>query len=223
MSDEERLKPAEESDVESATAEEISAEEGQIDVESVDLSDVDSSKSSSGEGPSEESGSEDPILVDMEGPEIPVVDEELQNARAKAADYLNRMTRIQAEMDNLRKRTARDVEKAHKFALEPFAKELLAVADSMDLGLTAAKDSEDVASLKEGMELTRKQLFGALEKFNVEVMDAMGVKFDPEQHEALTMVPNPEMEPNTVMDVIQKGYTLNGRLLRPARVIVSSS
>lgn len=150
-------------------------------------------------------------------------DSELEQAKAQAADYLDRMTRIQAEMDNLRKRTARDVEKAHKFALEGFAKELLAVADSMDLGLNAAQDAEDVTSLKEGMDLTRKQLFGVLEKFNVEVLDAMGTKFDPEQHEAMTMVPNPDMEPNTVMDVIQKGYTLNGRLLRPARVIVTSS
>lgn len=150
-------------------------------------------------------------------------DSELEQAKAQAADYLDRMTRIQAEMNNLRKRTARDVEKAHKFALEGFAKELLAVADSMDLGLNAAQDAEDVTSLKEGMDLTRKQLFGVLEKFNVEVLDAMGTKFDPEQHEAMTMVPNPDMEPNTVMDVIQKGYTLNGRLLRPARVIVASS
>jgi molecular chaperone GrpE len=148
---------------------------------------------------------------------------ELEQARAQAADYLERMARMQAEMDNLRKRTARDVENARKFALEGFARELLAVADSMDLGLNAARDAEEVATLVEGMELTRKQLFGTLEKFNIEVMDAMGVKFDPEQHEAMTMVPNPEMEPNTVMDVIQKGYTLNGRLLRPARVIVSSS
>lgn len=147
---------------------------------------------------------------------------EIEQAKSQAADYLDRMTRMQAEMDNLRKRTARDVEKARKFALEGFAKELLAVADSMDLGLNAAQGAEEVATLVEGMELTRKQLFGTLEKFNVEVMDAMGVKFDPEQHEAMTMVPNPEMEPNTVMDVIQKGYTLNGRLLRPARVIVSS-
>jgi molecular chaperone GrpE len=165
----------------------------------------------------------DPILVDTDSEAtVAVVDAELEEAKAQAADYLERMTRIQAEMDNLRKRTARDVEKAHKFALEPFARELLAVADSMDHGLKAARGSGDIDSLREGVELTRKQLFGALEKFNIEVMDAMGVKFDPEQHEAMTLVPNPELTPNTVMDVIQKGYTLNGRLLRPARVIVSS-
>ncbi len=148
---------------------------------------------------------------------------ELEQAKGLAADYLDRMTRMQAEMDNLRKRTARDVDNARKFALERFARELLAVADSMDLGLTAAEDAEDVGALKEGMELTRKQLFDVLERFDIEVMDAMGVRFDPEQHEAMTMVPNPEMEPNTVMDVIQKGYTLNGRLLRPARVIVTAA
>lgn len=162
------------------------------------------------------------VAVETEDTVEAVTDSELEQAKAQAAEYLDRMTRIQAEMDNLRKRTARDVEKAHKFALEGFAKELLAVADSMDLGLNAAQDAGDVDTLKEGMELTRKQLFGVLEKFNVEVLDAMGVKFNPEEHEAMTMVPNPEMEPNTVMDVIQKGYTLNGRLLRPARVIVSA-
>jgi len=177
--------------------------------------------------------SEEPIEMEAESAPVDKVEEteaaapedsdELEQAKAQAADYLDRMTRMRAEMDNLRKRTARDVEKAHKFALEGFAKELLAVADSMDLGLSAAEDADDVATLKEGMGLTRKQLFGVLEKFNVEVLDAMGTRFDPEQHEAMTMVPNPDMEPNTVMDVVQKGYTLNGRLLRPARVIVTSS
>ncbi len=149
-------------------------------------------------------------------------DSELEAAKAQAAEYLDRMTRVQAEMENLRKRTARDVQNARKFALESFARELLAVADSIDLGLVAARDSDDVLTILEGMELTSKQLFGVLEKFNIEVMDAQGVRFDPEQHEAMTMVPNPDMEPNTVMDVVQKGYTLNERLLRPARVIVSS-
>ncbi|MBT3348101.1 MAG: nucleotide exchange factor GrpE [Thiotrichales bacterium] len=147
---------------------------------------------------------------------------DLDQAQIDVADAVDRLTRVQAEMANLRNRTARDVEKAHKFALEPFAKELLAVADSIELGLNAAKDSEDISSIIEGMDLTKKQLFGIFDKFNVEVLDAQGVKFDPEQHEAMTMVPNPDMEPNTVMDVIQKGYNLNGRLLRPARVIVSS-
>ena len=147
---------------------------------------------------------------------------ELEQAQARVAEVRDRMARLQAEMENLRKRTARDVENAHKFALESFSRELLTVADSMDLGLNAARETEEVASILEGMELTRKQMLGVMEKFNVEIMDAQGVRFDPEQHEAMTMVPNPEMEPNTVMDVIQKGYTLNGRLLRPARVIVSS-
>ncbi len=170
----------------------------------------------------EEEGVAESSDLEQDNLELELGSPELEQARAQAADYLDRMTRMQAEMDNLRKRAARDVEKARKFALEPFAKELLAVADSMDMGLTAAQDAEDVASLQEGMDLTRKQLFSVLEKFNIEVLDAMGVKFNPEQHEAMTMVPNPDMEPNTVMDVIQKGYTLNGRLLRPARVIVSS-
>ncbi len=154
-------------------------------------------------------------------------EQQIEELEAKVADYFDRMTRTQAEMDNLRKRTTRDIENAHKFALEPFVKELLGVVDSMDLGLKAADDagenSEEFQKLREGMDLTRKQMLGVLEKFNVEVVDAMGAKFDPEQHEAMTMVPNPEMEPNTVMDVIQKGYLLNGRLIRAAKVIVVAS
>ncbi len=156
------------------------------------------------------------------GEESPPLEEALQQARLEAESYLDRVTRTQAEMDNLRKRTAREVENARKFALEPFARDLLSVADSMDLGLNAVADGGDLTALREGMELTRKQLYGVLERFNIEVLDAQGVKFNPEQHEAMTMVPNPEMEPNTVIEVIQKGYTLNGRLLRPARVVVST-
>ncbi|MBC8518828.1 MAG: nucleotide exchange factor GrpE [Gammaproteobacteria bacterium] len=175
---------------------------------------VDESVSDAAGEDSEESADQAP---DLEEPES-----ELDKAKAEVVEYRDRMARLQAEMENLRKRTARDIQNAHKFALESFAKELLSVADSMDLGMQAAGDTDDVSSIIEGMELTSKQLFGVLEKFNVEIMDAQGMRFDPEQHEAMTMVPNPDMEPNTVMDVIQKGYTLNDRLLRPARVIVSS-
>lgn len=198
--------------------EELSEQEIDAEGESDAVSGTDDESPDGGDGNEVESEQES----EQESEEESEQESELEQSRSEAAEYKDRMARLQAEMDNLRKRTARDIQNAHKFALESFAKELLSVADSMDLGMKAAGDTDDVSSIIEGMELTSKQLFGVLEKFNIEVMDAQGVRFDPEQHEAMTMVPNPDMEPNTVMDVIQKGYTLNDRLLRPARVIVSS-
>ena len=147
----------------------------------------------------------------------------LEDARSKADEYQEQMVRLQAEMDNLRKRTAREVEQARKFALEGFARELLNVADSMQLGLQAAGEDAEVAALREGIELTLKQLMDVFARFDVREIEAEGARFDPDQHEALSMVPSPEHEPNTVMMVVQKGYLLNERLLRPARVVVSAA
>jgi molecular chaperone GrpE len=146
---------------------------------------------------------------------------ELEQARGEAEKNLNTAMRLQADMDNLRRRTEREVENAHKFALESFARELLSVADSIDMGLQSSDDA-DAKTLKEGMELTRKQFLGVIEKFGMEKVEAAGLKFDPEQHEAMTMIPNSDLPPNTVVEVIQQGYALNGRLLRPARVVVST-
>jgi len=157
-----------------------------------------------------------------EGAEL-TLEQQLVEAQEEAAKNYDLALRTLADMENLRRRTTQDVENAHKFALERFAKELLNVADSMDLGLGAADDNSSIESLKEGMILTRKQFFSVMEKFAVEVIDADGAKFDPELHEAVTMVPNPKLEPNTVMEVVQKGYTLNQRLLRAAKVVVSSA
>jgi len=151
------------------------------------------------------------------------LEQKLTAAKEEAAKNYDLAVRAQAEMENLRRRTLKDVENAHKYALENFAKELLNVADSIDLGLNAAEDNASVESLKEGMQLSRKQFYSVLEKFNIEAVDAEGAKFDPELHEAITMLPNPETEPNTVLEVVQKGYTLNNRLLRAAKVVVSSA
>lgn len=147
----------------------------------------------------------------------------LEDARSKADEYQEQLVRLQAEMDNLRKRTAREVEQARKFALEGFARELLNVADSMQLGLQAAGEDAEVAALREGVELTLKQLMDVFARFDVREIEAEGARFDPDQHEALSMVSSPEHEPNTVMMVVQKGYLLNERLLRPARVVVSAA
>jgi molecular chaperone GrpE len=147
---------------------------------------------------------------------------QLEEARAKAEEYRDQMLRMQADLDNQRKRASREVENAHKYALEKFAKELLGVRDSLELGVAAAQEADaNVEKLREGKELTLKMLQQAMEKFSIEVVDPVGDKFDPELHQAMTMQPSDEHPANTVLQVIQKGYTLNGRLIRPAMVIVS--
>lgn len=129
--------------------------------------------------------------------------------------------RTLADMENLKRRTRKDIEDAHKFALEKFVNALIPVMDSMEMGLDAAqKDGVSIETIREGMEMTFKQTLDVLNEFNVERVDPKGEAFDPQKHEAMTMVPSPDLESNTVMDVIQKGYVLNERLVRPARVIV---
>ena len=146
---------------------------------------------------------------------------ELAKAREEAEENLNKYIRLAAEMENLRKRTMRDVEHAHKFGIERFATELLAVTDSLEMGLAAA-DKASVESLLEGARATLKLMQGALEKSGVEVIDPEGEPFDPQLHEAMTVQPSATAEPGSVLIVVQKGYQLNGRLLRPARVIVAA-
>ncbi len=129
--------------------------------------------------------------------------------------------RAAAEAQNARRRAEQDVEKARKFALERFSSDLLSVVDNLERALQSAAEAEDAAAIAEGVDLTLRGLMDALKKHGVEAVDPAGEPFDPQLHQAMTMVPNPDMEPNTVMDVMQKGYTLNGRLLRPAMVVVS--
>lgn len=130
--------------------------------------------------------------------------------------------RAQADAQNVKRRAEQDVEKARKFALERFAGELLPVVDNLERALEAASgDDEAVKPIHEGVELTLKSFLDVLKKFNVEVVAPEGEPFDPNVHQAMTMVENDEVEPNTVVTVVQKGYTLNGRLVRPAMVIVS--
>ena len=147
------------------------------------------------------------------------VDAALEELKKKAEENWDRYLRAAAEVENVRKRAARDIENAHKFALENFGKELLGVKDSLEMGLAAA-ESADVESLLEGKEATLKQLSMVLERFGITEIDPEGEPFDPELHEAMTMQPSEGAEPGSVLTVIQKGYVLNGRLLRPARVIV---
>lgn len=145
----------------------------------------------------------------------------LAEVQAKADENWNRYLRAAAELENVRKRAARDVEHAHKFALENFGRELLAVVDSLEMGLAAA-DNADAEALREGSEATCKLLKTTLERFGISEVDPEGEPFDPEMHEAMSMMPAPNIEPGSVAKVVQKGYALNGRLLRPARVIVAA-
>jgi molecular chaperone GrpE len=146
---------------------------------------------------------------------------ELDQAVAKAAENWDRYLRTAAELENVRKRAARDVENAHRFALERFGKELLAVKDSLEMGLAAAEKTS-VESLLEGSEATLKVLTGTLLQFGIEEIDPAGEPFDPEFHEAISMQPSEDVEPGSVVTVVQKGYSLNGRLLRPAMVVVAA-
>ncbi|MEO1203111.1 MAG: nucleotide exchange factor GrpE [Pseudomonadota bacterium] len=146
----------------------------------------------------------------------------LAEAERKASEHWDKYLRAVAELDNVRKRAQRDVEKAHKFAIERFAGDLLSVADSLSMGIEAAGDGT-VDSLREGSEATLKLLNQVFERFGVEAIDPEGEPFDPERHEAMTMQPSHDVEPGSVLAVVQRGYSLNGRLLRPARVIVAAA
>ncbi len=145
----------------------------------------------------------------------------LAAAESRASENWDRYLRAAAETENVRKRSARDVENARRYALENFGREMLAVKDSLEMGIQAAENA-DVESLLQGKEATLKLLSSALERFGIEEVDPHGAPFDPEYHEAITLQPAADAEPGTVLAVIQKGYVLNGRLLRPAMVVVAA-
>lgn len=149
----------------------------------------------------------------------------LQDARNKADEHWNQLLRAKADLDNLRRRAERDLEQAHRYGLERFVQELLPVKDSLELGLSASQGAEGEAlkGLREGMELTRKMLQNALEKFGVKELSPQGERFNPELHQAMSVQERADAEPNTVLLVCQKGYLLHDRLIRPAMVIVSKA
>ena len=148
----------------------------------------------------------------------------LEQAQAKAEEHYEQMMRAHAELENLKRRHERDLENAHKYALDRFVAELLGVWDSLELGHNAAQDeAADVQKLREGTELTLKMLGDAMGKFGVEQIDPLNQPFNPELHQAMSTQPRADVPPNTVVTVVQKGYTLNGRLVRPAMVMVSQA
>lgn len=149
---------------------------------------------------------------------------ELAETKTRADEANDKMLRTLAEMENLKRRTQKDVDDARKYAVSGFAKELLPVLDSLFMGLQLATgDSDEVKKFREGCELTIKQFESAFEKNNVITIDPLGLPLNPEQHNAVSMMYVEGAEPNTVVNVFQKGYMLNGRLLRPAMVVVAKA
>jgi len=146
----------------------------------------------------------------------------LEDARNKADEHWNELLRARADMENLRRRQARDLENAHKHALDKFVAELLPIYDSMELGLNAANGEEaSIAAVREGLEMTMKMFLSSISKFGLEQINPEGEVFDPELHQAMAMQEVDGIEANQVLTVAQKGYQFNGRLLRPAMVVVS--
>ena len=158
--------------------------------------------------------------------EITASDEHLQQqlaeAEAKAKEHWDQLLRVKAEQENLRRRHEREVENAHKYALERFVQDLLPVIDSLEMGAEAAAgEGATLEKVREGTELTLKMLLSTIERFGIQAVHPEGEPFNPEYHQAMSMLESPEHAANTVMNVMQKGYTLNERLIRPAMVVVS--
>ena len=161
-----------------------------------------------------------------DGASEPTVEEwatKLEAAEQKAADSTDQLLRIRAEMENLRRRTQKDLENAHKFALEKFVTELLSVKDSLEMGLDATAHETSLEKIQEGTELTLNMLKQVFDKFNVAELHPQDEKFNPDHHQAMSMQESAEHDPNTVIAVMQKGYLLNDRLVRPAMVMVSKA
>ena len=150
---------------------------------------------------------------------------QLDEARTEKARARDDLLRVQAEMQNLRRRTDQNIEKAHKFGQEKFSTELLQVVDNLERALEAASGDQDerVKAIYEGVELTHKSLIDCFQKNNIKPVDPEGEPFDPALHQAVTLQENADVEPNTVLQVMQRGYTLHGRVIRPAMVMVSKA
>lgn len=157
------------------------------------------------------------------GPDVEQLMEKIAEVELAAANAKDDLLRVKAEMQNLRRRTEQDIEKAHKYGQEKFSIELLSVMDNLERALDAASehDNETVKAIYDGVELTRKSFIDCFNKFNIEAVDPLGEPFDPALHQAMSTQENDEVEPNTVIAVMQKGYTLHGRVIRPAMVMVS--
>ena len=175
-----------------------------------------------GEGAKEAKNNEDVTRADdTQVDEVANLLQENERLKMEVQENIDKALRATAELDNIRKRTSRDIENAHKYALDRFVNELLPVVDSMELGINASQAAEDIESLREGMDLTLKKLLGCLDKFGVKSIDPAGEKFDPEWHQAVSIQELEGSDSGLIVTVMQKGYELNGRLVRPAMVVVA--
>ena len=147
----------------------------------------------------------------------------LDEAQREADGLRDAALRARAEAENMRRRATREVENAHRFALERFAKDLLPVLDSLEKAVESAAATDNLAAVTEGVELSLKLFLDCLERNGIEQIDPLGEPFDPARQEAMAMAENPDAEPNSVLEVMQKGYLLNGRLVRAAKVIVAKA
>ena len=159
----------------------------------------------------------------MESKEVDVefLQGQLEKLQEQSKVSLDKVVRAQAEMENLRKRAARDVENAHKYALEKFTDELLPIMDSLELGLSVSVKAKNLDDLCKGMELTLEMFNTVMEKFGITMIEPKGEKFNPELHDAVSMQETDDSNSGIIIEVMQKGYTLNGRLIRPAMVVVA--
>ncbi len=176
---------------------------------------------SQNETPQNENPADPQEAVQVDAAAEPTLEEQLAAAREEAAKNKDGWLRAVAEMENARKRAQEDVAKAHKFAVEGFAAELLAVVDSLEAAL--ATENATAEALRDGVELTLKQLSAAFAKSHLAEISPLGEKFDPHKHQAISMVDAPGVEPNTVVTVLQKGYQIHDRVLRPALVTVAKA
>jgi len=171
----------------------------------------------------EESMASEDIAETSDDP-VTQLEAKLADAEKQAAESKEQALRSLAEMENLRRRTERDLGNAHKYALEKFAQELLPVLDSLEMGVAAAQDENaSVDKLREGTEMTLKMFEMAIDKFGIKGVHPHGELFNPDHHQAMSMIDSPAHAPNTIIDVMQKGYLLNERLVRPAMVVVASA
>lgn len=183
-----------------------------------------SQESTSAKPQQSEVEAEEKLQADQSEPSEEQGGNQIEELQQKLSTLGEQLLREQAEMQNVRRRAQRDIESAHKYALEKFATELLSVVDNLERAIDAIdEDDESQKSVAEGLELTLKSFSEVLAKYNVEAVEPQGQPFDADLHQAVSTVPNKDVEPNTVINVFQKGYTLNGRLIRPAMVVVSTS
>lgn len=156
----------------------------------------------------------------LDHPSYAILEERLTEAEQKARNEWEKSMRMQAELDNVRRRTDREIANAHRYGIERFASDCLPILDSLESAMQIAKDHND-SSMREGIELTMKLFVDVLKKHQIEEIDPLGMSFNPAEHEAMAMQEAPDAEPNTVITVFQKGYRLHDRVIRPARVIVA--